>query len=226
MKSLFCIFDIYAILLFTSSLLGAIVMTVMFFVQSGYHKVSVAVCLSLIHIFFISRQPPPAPRPAASPVPPVQSAGRRKGAVSYTHLDVYKRQDQLCQLHPARAALREDVRQGVGHPHLVETAGHLGHLAVKVAGKDVYKRQAISSAPTPSPHFRPLSKSATACRCRQTCCWAILWPFLTPAGRRRWPPSSEVVPAASWRRWSLSLIHIYSSSSGGGQRRPPLFLPV
>ena len=20
------------------------------------------------------------------------------------------------------------------------------------------------------------------------CCWAILWPFLTPAGRRRWPP--------------------------------------
>ncbi|MEY8281526.1 ATP-binding protein [Oscillospiraceae bacterium 52-8] len=52
MKSLFCIFDIYAILLFTSSLLGAIVMTVMFFVQSGYHKVSVAVCTSILHVIF------------------------------------------------------------------------------------------------------------------------------------------------------------------------------
>ena len=50
MKSLFCIFDIYAVLLFASSLLGAIVMTVMFFIQSDYHKVSVAVCTSVLQV--------------------------------------------------------------------------------------------------------------------------------------------------------------------------------
>ena len=97
-------------------------------------------------------------------------------AVSYTHLDVYKRQDQQSQSGQGSGANGEalagrcgGVAQGVQSvgtvtdffrqaAHFSDAAGVVGHGAVSVGCQgDVYKRQSTTCSPATSEKFSPSS---------------------------------------------------------------------